>query len=164
VPHSIFSASPEALPPNALTLCVQHREGACLRLQAKRPGPKLNVGDMVLHFDYSESTPRPHRAYARLLLDAMLHDHTLFVREDVIDASWRLFTPVLDAWQHDPPPIRCTPIRRVRWGRRSRRLARARRPRMAPFHRLLKILTKAMFASGCGDKQNAASLFHADQI
>lgn len=103
VPHSIFSASPEALPPNALTLCVQPREGACLRLQAKRPGPKLNVGDMVLHFDYSEldASPAPD-AYARLLLDAMLHDHTLFVREDVIDASWRLLTPVLDAWQHDP--------------------------------------------------------------
>ncbi len=103
VPHSIFSASPDMLPANVLTLRVQPQEGVSLLLQAKRPGPKLNMGDMRLRFDYAEldHTKAPD-AYARLLLDAMLHDHTLFVRNDIIDASWRLFTPVLEAWRDTP--------------------------------------------------------------
>ncbi len=103
VPHSIFSSLPDSIAPNVLTLRVQPEEGVSLLLQAKRPGPKLNMGDMRLKFDYSEldncATPD---AYARLLLDGMLHDRTLFVRGDVIDASWRLFTPVLQAWEHNP--------------------------------------------------------------
>ncbi len=103
VPHSIFSASPESLPPNVLTLRVQPQEGVSLLLQAKHPGPKLHMGDMRLHFDYAEmSSATAPDAYARLLLDAMLHDHTLFVRGDMIDASWRLITPVLDAWRQAP--------------------------------------------------------------
>jgi glucose-6-phosphate 1-dehydrogenase len=103
VPHSIFSASPEEMPPNVLTLRVQPQEGVRLLLQAKRPGPKLHLGDMRLHFDYTElEAAEAPDAYARLLLDAMLHDHTLFVRSDIIDASWRLFTPVLDAWRDAP--------------------------------------------------------------
>lgn len=100
VPHSIFSANPKSIPQNVLTLRVQPQEGVSLLLQAKRPGPKLCMGDMRLHFDYAElANAQAPDAYARLLLDAMLHDHTLFVRNDIIDASWRLFTPVLEAWQ-----------------------------------------------------------------
>lgn len=103
VPHSIFSASPDALPANVLTLRVQPQEGVSLMLQAKQPGPKLNMGDMRLNFDYAElDNAHAPDAYARLLLDAMLHDHTLFVRNDIIDAAWRLFTPVLEAWQNSP--------------------------------------------------------------
>lgn len=103
VPHSIFSTAPDALPPNVLTLTVQPQEGVSLLLQAKRPGPKLHMGDMRLHYDYAElgDSDAPD-AYARLLLDAMLHDHTLFVRNDTIDASWRLFTPVLEEWRKSP--------------------------------------------------------------
>jgi glucose-6-phosphate 1-dehydrogenase len=103
VPHSIFSTTPDALPANVLTLRVQPQEGVSLMLQAKRPGPKLNMGDMRLNFDYAElDSTRAPDAYARLLLDAMLHDHTLFVRNDTIDASWRLFTPVLEQWRDAP--------------------------------------------------------------
>ena len=104
VPHSMFNpATPEALSPNVLTLRVQPQEGVSLLLQAKLPGPKLCIGDMPLRFAYSElggaGTPD---AYARLLLDAMLHDHTLFVRSETIAAAWELFTPVLDLWRESP--------------------------------------------------------------
>ncbi len=103
VPHSIFSASPDAVPANVLTLRVQPQEGVSLLLQAKRPGPKLHMGDMRLRFDYAElARADAPDAYARLLLDAMLHDHTLFVRNDMIDAAWRFFTPVLEAWRDTP--------------------------------------------------------------
>jgi len=38
-------------------------------------------------------------AYERLLLDAMMGDGTLFIRSDETEASWKLFTPVLQFWQ-----------------------------------------------------------------
>jgi glucose-6-phosphate 1-dehydrogenase len=101
VPHSLFSPTPETITPNVLALRVQPQEGVSLLLQAKLPGPKLCIGDMPLRFAYSElGGGEAPDAYARLLLDAMLHDHTLFVRNDIIEASWRLFTPVLEAWQN----------------------------------------------------------------
>ena len=87
-----------------LTLRIQPDKGVCLHLQAKRPGPKLCIGDLPLSFRYADlgdTSSRPD-GYARLLLDAMLHDHTLFVRNDTIAASWALFTPVLERWSRDP--------------------------------------------------------------
>ncbi len=40
-------------------------------------------------------------AYQRLLLDCMVGDQTLFTRYDDVEVSWRLLTPVLQAWQKD---------------------------------------------------------------
>ncbi len=104
VPHSMFNpSSPDELSPNTLTLRVQPQENVNLLLQAKLPGPKLCIGDLPLHFAFSDlgAWDAPD-AYARILLDMMLHDHTLFVRSDTIAASWQLFTPVLNAWRDTP--------------------------------------------------------------
>ena len=35
-------------------------------------------------------------AYERVLLDCILGDHTLFVREDGVDVTWSLLTPLLE--------------------------------------------------------------------
>ena len=40
-------------------------------------------------------------AYQRLLLDCMIGDQTLFTRQDDVEVSWRLFTPILQAWEQD---------------------------------------------------------------
>jgi glucose-6-phosphate 1-dehydrogenase len=40
--------------------------------------------------------------YERLLLGAMLGDATLFSHRDGVEATWALFTPILDAWAKDP--------------------------------------------------------------
>ena len=40
--------------------------------------------------------------YERLLLDAMLGDATLFAHRDGVEATWSLYTPVLEAWQGSP--------------------------------------------------------------
>jgi glucose-6-phosphate 1-dehydrogenase len=101
----VFKPSPQTLfgacDPDALVLRVQPDEGMSLNLQAKRPGPKLCMGELPLSFNYADlgdELDAPD-AYARLLLDAMLHDHTLFVRNETIAAAWRLFTPVLETWR-----------------------------------------------------------------
>lgn len=57
------------------------------------------MGQLSLDFKYADifGGDIPD-AYERLLLDCMLGDQTLFIRSDVIAASWRLFTPILNAW------------------------------------------------------------------
>ena len=102
VPHSVFPGIPqEALQPDILHLNVQPEEGIGLTLQAKKPGPKLCMGALTLHYDYRESGGEALDAYARLLLDCQLGDQTLFIRSDVIAAAWQLYQPLLDRWAAD---------------------------------------------------------------
>jgi glucose-6-phosphate 1-dehydrogenase len=110
VPHSIFAQlNPEDLSPDQLILNVQPEEGMSLKIQAKQPGPKLCMGQLSLDFKYAQifGGDIPD-AYERLLLDCMLGDQTLFIRSDIIAASWRLFTPILDAWsKFDAANLEC---------------------------------------------------------
>lgn len=104
VPHSIFPAvRADDMTPVTLVLKVQPEEGMALTIQAKQPGPKFCMGDMTLNFNYAELAGGiALDAYARLLLDALLGDQTLFIRSDVTAASWELITPLLSAWQSQP--------------------------------------------------------------
>ncbi len=107
VPHSIFSpVRAEELQPNRLILNVQPQEGLSLSIQAKHPGPKLCMGSLTMDFKYAsilESGETMPDAYERLLLDCMLDDQTLFIRNDTIDCAWSLLTPVLNAWESGAP-------------------------------------------------------------
>lgn len=82
---------------NVLTLRIQPNEGISLSLLAKKPGPKNHIGRLPLTFNYSDLGDTSHvpDAYARILLDAMLHDHTLFVRNDTIQTAWNYMTPLI---------------------------------------------------------------------
>ena len=40
--------------------------------------------------------------YERLLYDCMIGDATLFQRADMVEASWRIVTPVIDVWAAIP--------------------------------------------------------------
>ncbi len=112
--YSIFSERlSKTLIPNTLVLRIRPDEGVKLTLQAKHSGPKLTIGNLHCDAVYDEQSDNPDApdAYARLLLDAMLHDHTLFVRSETIIESWRLFTPILQAWREYPDkyPLRFYP-------------------------------------------------------
>lgn len=106
IPHSIFlPVHSEDLVQNRLTLTVQPQEGLSLSFLAKKPGPKLCMGDLTMDFKYAsilekgESMPE---AYERLLLDCMLGDQTLFIRSDTVELAWGLLTPVLEHWKEHP--------------------------------------------------------------
>lgn len=111
IPHSIFKPiRPQDLSPNVLILRMQPEEGMGLSLVVKSPGSKLCVNTLEMSFSYSdfieESIPD---AYERLILDALLGDQTLFVRNDTVEASWRLFMPLLEAWgRNDAGTPLCT--------------------------------------------------------
>jgi glucose-6-phosphate 1-dehydrogenase len=106
VPHSIFAPlGPEELRPNVLCLNLQPEEGAVLTLQAKAPGPRLCLGNLVMDFSYREVFGQePPEAYERLLLDCMLGDQTLFVRHDEMELAWNLVTPMVEAWESAGEP------------------------------------------------------------
>jgi glucose-6-phosphate 1-dehydrogenase len=99
VPHSMFlSAGLDELPANVLVLQIQPEEGISL----KRPGSKICMSTLNMNFNYkSIFLVEMPEAYQRLLLDCMLGDQTLFTRFDGVEASWRLLTPVLEAWEKD---------------------------------------------------------------
>ena len=101
IPHSIFPGiREEDLASNRLILTVQPQEGLTLELIAKKPGPKLCMGELAMEFGYSsilgpgETMPD---AYERLLLDCMLGDQTLFLRSDTVRLTWKFLAPVLAA-------------------------------------------------------------------
>ena len=53
-----------------------------------------------MDFNYSEVFgAEPPDAYQRLLLDCMTGDQTLFARKDGVEIAWKLWTPVLNAWE-----------------------------------------------------------------
>jgi len=103
VPHSMFiSAGLEDMAPNVLVLQIQPQEGISLSFQAKRPGSKVCMSTLGMSFSYSEvfGAEAP-KAYQRLLLDCMVGDQTLFTRQDDVEVSWGLLTPLLRAWETD---------------------------------------------------------------
>lgn len=105
VPHQSFP--PEASlgwQPSRLVLSIQPEEGIVLGLQAKYPGPKVQLRPVDMRFSYRESFAAPSPdAYETLLWDVMKNDATLFMRADQVEAAWQLLLPVLEAWSVTEP-------------------------------------------------------------
>ena len=92
----------DELPSNVLVLKIQPEEGISLRFQAKRPGSKISMSTLNMNFSYkSVFLVDLPEAYQRLLLDCMVGDQTLFTRQDDIEISWQLLTPLLLACEQD---------------------------------------------------------------
>ncbi|HUB12418.1 MAG TPA: glucose-6-phosphate dehydrogenase [Acetobacteraceae bacterium] len=94
----------ETLPPNWLVLHIQPNEGISLQFEVKRPGPVVDLAAVQMAFHYDDWFPRePNVGYETLIYDVMIGDQTLFNRADMIEETWRVVQPVLDAWAADPP-------------------------------------------------------------
>jgi glucose-6-phosphate 1-dehydrogenase len=90
--------------PNRLVLHIQPEEGIEFQVKAKRPGPTVRVETVKLDFSYKDfGETSAATGYERLLYDCMAGDSTLFHRTDMVEAAWKIATPILDAWQHLPP-------------------------------------------------------------
>jgi glucose-6-phosphate 1-dehydrogenase len=90
------------VPSDHLVMRIQPDEGIQFAFLAKRPGPEIDVQPVSMEFNYSSSfMTSPPEAYERLLHDAMLGDHTLFMREDAAERAWAVVDPVLS----NPTPI-----------------------------------------------------------
>jgi glucose-6-phosphate 1-dehydrogenase len=105
-PLLLFEGTPMSrIDPNRLVLHIQPDEGIEFQLKAKRPGPKARVETVKLDFSYKDFGDTPAATgYERLLYDCMAGDSTLFHRTDMVEAAWRIATPIVDAWRALPAP------------------------------------------------------------
>jgi glucose-6-phosphate 1-dehydrogenase len=98
------NSSDGKIEPNVLSMRIQPDEGISLCFGAKIPGPTTNVQPVTMHFSYADAFGKSSaNGYERLLLDAMLGDATLFAHRDGVEATWALFTPILEAWAKMSP-------------------------------------------------------------
>ncbi len=109
IPHLMLQAvMDESIAPNVLILRIQPDERIRLAFQTKSPGFKSCLRQVMMDFCYQEGGKGAALdAYERVLLDGMLGDQMLFVREEAVDLTWTLLTPVLEAVENDKrvPPF-----------------------------------------------------------
>ncbi|MCI0723650.1 MAG: glucose-6-phosphate dehydrogenase, partial [Acidobacteria bacterium] len=82
---------------NALVITLQPDEGFDLHFEVKAPSQPPSLQTHKLHFRYAEVFAPLPEAYETLLGDVMTGDQTLFVRDDEVEASWQLYSPLLAA-------------------------------------------------------------------
>lgn len=102
-PGFLFNATGRSIDANVLVIRIQPDEGIALKMNSKVPGLNGPIEPVKMDFRYgSYFGTTPPEAYERLICDCMAGDSTLFSRIDEVLASWRLFTPVLEAWENTP--------------------------------------------------------------
>jgi len=81
---------------NELVFRIQPNEAVYYKVNTKKPGLSEDIGMSELDLTYKERFEvRLPDAYERLIYDVIRGDHNLFVREDELDAAWKIFTPLL---------------------------------------------------------------------
>jgi glucose-6-phosphate 1-dehydrogenase len=100
-PQGMFRAACDGpVDANDLVIRIAPHEGLSLRINAKVPGGQMNIKEVALDFDYSDTFHKqPPEAYERLIHDAIAGDQTLFIRNDEAEAAWTVIEPILTAWQ-----------------------------------------------------------------
>jgi glucose-6-phosphate 1-dehydrogenase len=104
-PLSLFATNEaDPIAPNYLIFHIQPDEGITLQVRAKIPGPTICTRSVRLEFDYNQFGDRqPTTGYEKLLYDCMVGDSSLFHRSDMVEAAWEAATPILEAWNNNPP-------------------------------------------------------------
>ena len=102
-PLAMFRGSSRKPEPNRLRLRIQPDPEISLGVELKRPGTLNDLAPVDLDMFYKDTFNAPLKdAYERLLLDALNGDAVLFMREDEIDAAWRVVDPLLAYWRSEP--------------------------------------------------------------
>ncbi|KAK9767151.1 Glucose-6-phosphate 1-dehydrogenase [Basidiobolus ranarum] len=83
---------------NELVIRVQPDEAVYMKMMNKKPGLSMDILISELDLTYNRRFPdsKIPEAYEALLLDAFSGDHTNFVRDDELDAAWKILTPILN--------------------------------------------------------------------
>jgi len=88
--------------PNTLTLRIQPLESINLSFMVKPPGMQMDIRPEELNFCYHCRFGEGFDAYERLLINLLQGDQTLFVRDDAVEAQWRIVEPMLEYWESHP--------------------------------------------------------------
>src|SRR5271154_5396641 len=102
VPYAAFQDTPvDTLRPNWLVLRIAPDEGISLQFEVKRRGPVMDLAAVKMDFHYDDwFLKEPNVGYETLIYDVMIGDPTLFMRADMVEQTWRIVQPVLDAWEN----------------------------------------------------------------
>jgi glucose-6-phosphate 1-dehydrogenase len=99
VPNLMFrNALSEKIQPNVLALRIQPEERITLTFQTKLPGAKVCLQPVTMDFHYSTIQEGTFLdAYEKVILDCLLGDPMLFVRQDGVEQCWAFLSPILDS-------------------------------------------------------------------
>lgn len=88
---------------NELVIRIQPDESIYLRINSKIPGlgMRLDQKDLDLQYKTKYAGGELPDAYERLILDVVNGDKRLFIRNDELEAAWKLFTPILQKIEED---------------------------------------------------------------
>lgn len=87
---------------NVLTIRIQPDEGISIRILAKKPGTKLALETVNMHFTYEEAfQTKGAEAYEKILVDIFAGDQMLFNRSDELSSSWEFITKILEGWSRE---------------------------------------------------------------
>jgi len=99
-PLAIFDGEGSDSSPDLLLVRIQPEEGISLKFLSKRPGAGMTLRPVSMDFNYGSSFgERSPSAYETLLLDAIVGDPTLYTRQDMVEASWRVVEPIQKVWR-----------------------------------------------------------------
>jgi glucose-6-phosphate 1-dehydrogenase len=89
---------------NQLIFHIQPDQAIELRFQAKQPGPLLSLQKVDMRFNYKEAFEASRSTgYEVMIYHCMRGDATLFTRNDLVEAAWRIAQPLLDSWKANKP-------------------------------------------------------------
>jgi glucose-6-phosphate 1-dehydrogenase len=93
VPGNVFKHASR----NELVIRVQPNEAVYMKMTNKLPGLSMNtvISELDLSYNRRFSDLKIPDAYEALILDVLKGDHSNFVRNDELDAAWKIFTPIL---------------------------------------------------------------------
>jgi glucose-6-phosphate 1-dehydrogenase len=95
--HKIFR---DDTVPNRLIISIQPEQEISLLFESKVPGVQMKLKPVEMDFMYKEShSEASPEAYETLLLDVLEGDATLFMRNDQVEAAWKIVMPIINAWK-----------------------------------------------------------------
>jgi glucose-6-phosphate 1-dehydrogenase len=92
--------------PNVLVFRLQPNEGIHLAFQTKKPGSRVCVNPEPVAMDFSYEKGVLLDAYEWVLLDCIRGDQMLFLRQEGVEETWRILTPLLEKLESTTGPAR----------------------------------------------------------
>ena len=82
---------------NELVIRVQPQEAVYMKIMSKQPGLSSSpiISELDLSYGKRYGDVKIPDAYESLILDVLRGDKSNFVRDDELDAAWKIFTPLL---------------------------------------------------------------------
>jgi glucose-6-phosphate 1-dehydrogenase len=115
-PQQLFGSKMESLKPNWILLGIQPNDCLKMEIQVKEHGTAMRTRVISLDATYNESG-KTTDAYEDLILDVIKGDHSLFLRYDEVEWSWRIVDPILKVWSMEREFINTYPS--GTWGPRG---------------------------------------------